>query len=369
MSTDRFSLIAWEQLQARSDQIAAQITAGISDNNLRSELQKESFNLTNLLTAHKTLRDLQQSLQVTQVQLSQTQDLDLVELFREEVLDLTEQVKSAEAVLDDFLFPPDPLDSSDVFLEIRAGTGGQEAALFAYDLLRMYTNYALMKNWHISVMSASQTDLKGYKEVVLNITGKNVYGHLKRESGVQRVQRVPVTEASGRVHTSTVTVAVLPEMPEAAQVEINPNDLRIDTFRASGAGGQHVNTTDSAIRITHLPTGIVVSCQDERSQHKNKAKALKALQSKLISEQIRERDEKARTQRNSLIGTGGRSEKIRTYNYPQNRVSDHQVNLTLNKLDIIMEGNLEELVLALIQHDREERRAEAAANIQAKNKN
>ena len=366
MSIDRFSAIAWDQLQVRHDQINLQLTTGVNDNNLRSELQKELFNLIGLLTAHKTLRDLQHSLQITQDQLSQTHDLDLVELFREEILDLTEKVKSAEAVLDDLLFPPDPLDSSDVFLEIRAGTGGQEAALFAYDLLRMYSNYALMKNWHVSIMSASQTDLKGYKEVVINITGKNVYGHLKRESGVHRVQRVPVTEASGRVHTSTVTVAVLPEMPETAQVEINPNDIRIDTFRASGAGGQHVNTTDSAIRITHIPSGIVVSCQDERSQHKNKAKALKALQSKLITEQLRERNEQARVQRNSLIGTGGRSEKVRTYNYPQNRVSDHQVNLTLNKLDIIMEGNLEELISALIQYDREVRRAEAAANIQAK---
>ena len=366
MITDRFSVIAWDQLQARHDQINAQLIAGINDNNLRSELQKELFSVTNLLTAHQELRNLQRSLQATQAQLTQTHDQDLIELFREELADLTEKIKSAEAVLDDLLFPPDPLDNSDVFLEIRAGAGGQEAALFAYDLLRMYSNYALMKNWHVSIMSASQTDLKGYKEVVINITGKNVYGHLKRESGVHRVQRVPATEASGRIHTSAVTVAVLPEMPEATQVEINPSDLRIDVFRASGAGGQHVNTTDSAVRITHLPSGIVVSCQDERSQHKNKAKALKALQSKLVTEQNRVRDEEARVQRKSLIGTGDRSEKIRTYNYPQNRVSDHQVNLTLNKLDIIMEGNLEELIIALIQYDREMRRAEAAANIQKK---
>lgn len=241
------------------------------------------------------------------------------------------------------------------FLEIRAGTGGQEAALFAGDLLRMYTLYAAKKGWKTAIVNESSTDLGGYREVVIEIKGKRVYGHLKHESGVHRVQRVPATETQGRVHTSTATVAVLPEV-EDVEVNINPNDLRIDVYRASGAGGQHVNTTDSAVRITHIPTGVVVACQDERSQHKNKAKALKVLQSRIFAS-IQEKQEAEQSQkRKEMVGSATRSEKVRTYNYPQNRITDHQVDVTLKNLDVVMEGDLEPIIEALMQRDDAERR-------------
>lgn len=366
MSAERFKAVDWQQLQARHQALEAELTAGINDNQLRSERQRELANLTELLTSYQAYQTLENELVGIERQLQYTPDPELAALFQEELAQLTARIPAAEAVLDDLLFPPDELDSCNAYLEIRAGAGGQEAALFAYDLLRLYTNYALSQGWQLSLMSASQTDLKGFKEVVAHITGKNVYGQLKRESGVHRVQRVPATEASGRVHTSTVTVAVLPEVQDEAVTEIAPTDLRIDYFRASGAGGQHVNTTESAVRITHLPTGIVVSCQDERSQHKNKAKAMKSLQSRILVEQLRQREEQMRDQRRLLVGTGMRSEKVRTYNYPQNRVTDHQINLTLNKLDIVMEGALQEIVAGLQQYDRELRRAAAIAKLQTK---
>ena len=253
------------------------------------------------------------------------------------------------------MFPPNPYDKKDVFLEIRAGAGGKEAALFAADLLKMYSNYALSKGWQAQVASLSETDLGGIKEVVLNITGRDVYGFLKYESGVHRVQRVPETESSGRIHTSTATVAVLPEADEV-DVTISPDQLRIDVYRASGAGGQHVNTTDSAVRITHLPSGLVVTCQDERSQHKNKTKAMKMLSSRLLTAHQEKQDSEMSEHRKELVGWGMRAEKVRTYNYPQNRVTDHQVELTLKKLDIIMTGDLEEIISALRENDQKERR-------------
>jgi peptide chain release factor 1 len=248
------------------------------------------------------------------------------------------------------------MDDRSVYLEIRAGAGGQEAALFAGDLQRMYTNYALKKGWRVEVDSLSTTDLGGMREVVLHIEGRGVFGHLRFESGVHRVQRVPQTETQGRVHTSTATVAVLPEAEEV-DVTINPADLRIDTFRAGGAGGQHVNKTDSAIRITHVPTGTVVSCQEDRSQHKNRAKAMKMLQSRLLAVQMEKQQLEMSQQRKEQVGTGDRAEKVRTYNFPQNRVTDHQVDVTLKKLDMVMEGALDEIVDALRKKARESRRS------------
>jgi peptide chain release factor 1 len=246
-----------------------------------------------------------------------------------------------------------------VFLEIRSGTGGQEAALFAADLLRMYTAYALAHGWKTSLVSASPTDLGGYREIVLEIKGKGLYGRLKYESGVHRVQRVPETETGGRVHTSTATVAVLPEAKEV-DVQINQSDLRIDTYRASGAGGQHVNTTDSAIRITHIPTGVVVACQDERSQHKNRTQAMKILQSRILSAEQEKQDQEESRMRKEQVGGAKRSEKVRTYNFPQNRVTDHQVSVTLKKLDQVMQGQLDEIIEALQDKEREERRKKSS---------
>jgi peptide chain release factor 1 len=247
------------------------------------------------------------------------------------------------------LVPPDPNDQRNVYLEIRAGTGGAEAALFAADLLRMYLRYAEAKGWRHELMSDSEGELGGYKEVVVRITGADVYAHLKFESGAHRVQRVPETESQGRVHTSACTVAILPEAETVDQVQIDSNDLRVDTYRASGAGGQHVNKTDSAVRITHLPSGIVVECQDERSQHKNRARAMALLQAKLLSDavasQVAERSESRRLQ----VGSGDRSERIRTYNFPQNRLTDHRINLTLYKLDEVMMGQLDQVIGPLRQ--------------------
>jgi len=362
MSVEQDS-IKWEELKARHSEISEKLTSENLDKNSRSKYQKELSKLTNLLGQYKLICDLKDTLIETESELKNTIDEEIIGLFSDEISQLKSQITQEESSLDDLLFPADELDSSNIYLEIRAGAGGKEAALFASDLMRMYLNYALSKNWQVSIMSASETDLKGYKEVVMHIKGTNVYGELKRESGVHRVQRVPDTESSGRVHTSTVTVAVLPEIQSDDQFEISPSDLRIDVFRASGAGGQHVNTTDSAVRITHIPTGVVTSCQDERSQHKNKNKAMKALQSKLLTEQVRKQEAELSDKRKSLVGTGMRAEKVRTYNYPQNRVSDHQINLTIKKLDLIIEGDLSELIAGLQEYDRELRRKNSLEKI------
>lgn len=353
-------LALWERMQQRQQDLLAALTDPSLDRVKRQEMQKESSHLEALLTKHRKIKDLEQQITDTKAQATQSQDPEMAELFREEVASLESQLAQAEHELDNFMAPPAELDDRSVFIEIRAGAGGQEAALFASDLLRMYTNYALQQGWRTAIESESHTDLGGYREVVLHIEGTGAFGHFKHESGVHRVQRVPATETSGRVHTSTATVAVLPEAEEV-DVKINPSDLRIDVFRASGAGGQHVNTTDSAVRITHIPTGEVVSCQDERSQHKNKAKALKRLQSRLLVAQIEKQQEEMSKMRKEQVGTGMRAEKVRTYNFPQNRVSDHQVDITLKKLDRVIEGDLGEIIDALRERERTMRKEQFLA--------
>jgi len=274
-------------------------------------------------------------------------DEDLREMAEEEVVSASAELLTLEAELQRMLLPKDPDDARPAFVEIRAGTGGDESALFAGDLLRMYTRYAESQGWKSEIISESVSELGGYKEVVMRIEGENVYGALKFESGGHRVQRVPATETQGRIHTSACTVAVLAEPDEAEAIKINPSDLRIDTYRASGAGGQHINKTDSAVRITHLPTGIVAECQDGRSQHSNKAQALKVLTARIQEKDRSERAAKDAAERKSLIGSGDRSDRIRTYNFPQGRLTDHRINLTLYKLLSIMEGDLHDVVTAL----------------------
>jgi len=342
-------------LQERYDKIASELIAPSLEVSQRHLLQKEMSFLTTVLNKVREINQLVAQQRDLEAQKSITADVEYLELLSEELAVVDERLNQEATSLDRLLYPSDPLDDRSVFLEIRAGTGGQEAALFAGNLVRMYTLYAAKKHWRCTLISASETDLGGYREAVLQIEGKGVYGHLKRESGVHRVQRVPATETSGRLHTSTATVAVMPEADDV-DVTINPGDLRIDVYRASGAGGQHVNTTDSAVRITHIPTGLVVACQDERSQHKNKAKAMKVLQSRLLSAQKEKQDAEQSLKRKEMVGSGDRSEKVRTYNFPQNRITDHQVDLTLKNLDMVMEGALDPIVDALMQQDAADRR-------------
>lgn len=349
----------WNELKEFYDQINQQLALPNLDNKRRAQLQKRASVISAVLENYQAVEGLKEAIAEVKQQAQQTNDNELQELFEEELHVLQSQMKNAQVALDDILYPSDDLADRSAYLEIRAGAGGQEAALFAGDLLKMYMQYAIKRGWKTSIASESATDIGGYKEVIVHILGKNVYGALKNESGVHRVQRVPNTETSGRVHTSTATVAVLPEAEEV-DVDIHANDLRIDVFRASGAGGQHINTTDSAVRITHIPTGVVVSCQDERSQHKNKAKAMKVLRSRLLAHAQEVAKNKESANRKSQVGSGDRSEKIRTYNYPQNRVTDHQVNLTLKKLDVVMLGELDEIVQALQMRNRQDRQAESS---------
>jgi peptide chain release factor 1 len=302
-----------------------------------------------LATAKQMLQDL-------------ADDPDMRAMAQDEAAQAEADLDQLVAQLQTALLPKDPDDARNAFVEIRAGTGGDESALFAADLARMYTRYAERMGWQCEIMSASESDLGGYKEVVLRIEGPNIYGQLKFESGGHRVQRVPVTETQGRIHTSACTVAVLPEPDEAEAIKLNPADLRIDTFRASGAGGQHINKTDSAVRVVHLPTGIVAECQDGRSQHSNKAKALQVLQARIQEKERSERAAKEAATRKGLIGTGDRSDRIRTYNFPQGRLTDHRINLTLYKLTTIMEGDLGDVIAALLSAQAADQLAELEAS-------
>lgn len=345
-----------EEIQKKYDELGNKLTSQSLPISERQNLQKEFSLVSNILEKYKEIKDIENEISKAKSQLEETQDLELKELFIIELEDLELKLKKKRSELDDFLYPPDELDKSSAFIEIRAGAGGQEAALFVADLLRMYTNYSIKKGWNPSIVDFSQTDLKGFREVVLQIKGKNAFGHLKFESGVHRVQRVPLTETAGRVHTSTVTVAVFPEVEEEGIIEISPTDLKIDTFRAGGAGGQHVNKTESAIRITHIPTGVVVTCQDDKSQHKNKEKALKVLKSRLAALEREKQELEMQQKRREQVGRGMRAEKTRTYNFPQNRVTDHNAEITLNKLDFVIEGYLDEIIDALVEKERLDRR-------------
>lgn len=320
---------------------------------------KAHAELEDIVVKYREYKKVSQELADTRELLRTETDDEMRELAEGELEVLATRVETIEEDLRLLLIPKDPNDEKNIVLEIRAGTGGEEAALFAADLFRMYSKYAENQRWKVDVMSSNPSGIGGFKEIIAMIEGKGVYSRLKFESGVHRVQRVPVTEASGRIHTSAVTVAVLPEAEEV-EVEIDPNELRIDVYRSSGPGGQSVNTTDSAVRVTHIPTGLVVSCQDEKSQHKNKAKALKILRARLLDRAIAEQQQTIAQNRKSQVGTGDRSERIRTYNFPQSRVTDHRINLTLYALDAILEGELDDVIEPLITSAK----AEALKNIQ-----
>lgn len=352
----------WQVLKARAQELEQQLLAPALEQSQRQKLQKEYAFVRNVLTQHAAITELETQLSQSQAQLKTESDPELRALFTEEIGSLESQISHAQQELESLLYPPDPLDDRSAFIEIRAGAGGQEAALFVGDLMRMYTLYGQQKRWKVSVASVSETELGGFRELILHMEGPGVYGHLKFESGVHRVQRVPKTETQGRIHTSTATVAVMPEV-ESVEIAINPADLRIDTFRAGGAGGQHVNKTDSAVRITHIPTGLAVACQDERSQHKNKDKAMKMLQSRLYALESEKQKAQQSQMRKEMVGTGERAEKVRTYNFPQNRVTDHQVEMTLKSLDMFMEGDIDEVIQALRHKEREDRRKNRSINV------
>jgi len=319
----------------------------IGDQNQFRNLSKEYSRLEPIIGLFQKYESISADIASAE-EMANDSDDEIREMGQEELASLTATRDALQLELQKALIPPDPHDNSNIFLEIRAGTGGDEAAIFAGDLFRMYSRYAERMHWPMEVISAREGEHGGYKEIVSRITGSGIYGKLKFESGAHRVQRVPTTESQGRIHTSACTVAVLAEPDEVEQTDINTADLRVDTYRASGAGGQHVNKTDSAVRLTHLPTGIVVECQDERSQHKNKARAMSLLQAKLLDMEIAQQELEQAQTRKSLVGSGDRSERIRTYNYPQGRVTDHRINLTLYKLSEILEGDMDQVIQPLI---------------------
>ncbi len=337
-----------------------EIEQALSDSNVTSdlkryqELNKEYRNLQPIVEKYHEYEKILAQIEDDQSIVKESSDADLLEIARAELDELQEKRQEVEKALKLLLIPKDPMDEKNVIVEIRAGTGGEEAGLFAGDLFRMYSRYAERKGWKLEVMDSHPQEIGGFKEIIFSISGDEVYSRMKFEGGVHRVQRVPATEASGRVHTSAASVAVLPEA-EDVDIVIDPREIRVDVFRSSGPGGQSVNTTDSAVRITHLPTGLVVSCQDEKSQHKNKAKALKILRSRLLAKKQEEETAKVTEQRRAMVSTGDRSAKIRTYNFPQNRVTDHRIGLTLYKLDQILDGNLDALIEPLQIADQSEK--------------
>ncbi|MBT4928485.1 peptide chain release factor 1 [Porticoccaceae bacterium] len=350
-----------DNLDDRYQEVAALLSDSetIADQNRFRDLSKEYAELEPVVKAYLDYRDVINNLQEAKLLLKDS-DPDMRAMAQDELAEAETQRGPLELSLERLLLPKDPNDEKNVFLEIRAGTGGDEAAIFSGDLFRMYSRFAEGKRWKVEVISESEGDHGGYKEIITRIVGKGVYSLLKFESGAHRVQRVPETESQGRIHTSACTVAVMPEADEQDAIEINKGDLRVDTFRASGSGGQHVNKTDSAIRLTHLPSGIVVECQDERSQHKNRAKAMSVLQARLNNAQSDAAAQEQSEQRKNLVGSGDRSERIRTYNFPQGRVTDHRINLTLYKLGEVMEGSLGEIVQPLINEFQAEQLASLA---------
>jgi len=344
-----------ETLSDRYEELQALLSdAGvINDQNRFRAYSREFAELEPLAAAFSRYRRVMADLDEAAAMASDP-DPDVRDMAQEELVSGRQLRDQLELELQKLLLPKDPRDGNNVFLEVRAGTGGDEAAIFAGDLFRMYSRYADDRGWSVEVVNEREGEHGGFKEIIARVAGKDVYSRLKFESGAHRVQRVPETESQGRIHTSACTVAILPEVDEIEEVEINKNDLRVDTYRASGAGGQHVNRTDSAVRLTHLPTGIVVECQDERSQHKNKARAMSLLQAKLLSRAQNEQSEAQASERKSLVGSGERSERIRTYYFPQGRVTDHRINLTLYQLDEVMEGALDDVVDPLISEHQAE---------------
>ncbi len=318
----------------------------LSDQKKYKELMVEYSHLSDIVSVYTKYKELTQAIKDSKEMLEMEDDPGMKEMAKEEIKESEAQIEPLIQELQLLLVPKDPLDGKDIIMEIRAGTGGDEAALFAADLFRMYSRYSEQKKWQIDIMSSNENELGGFKEVVFSISGKNVYASLRYESGGHRVQRVPVTESNGRIQTSAATVAVLPEAEET-DVDIKQNDLKIDVFRSQGCGGQSVNTTDSAVRITHLPTGVVVTCQDEKSQLKNKNKAMKVLRSRILEAETERVNAQRSQERKGQVGSGDRSQRIRTYNYPQGRVTDHRINLTLYKLDSFMQGNMEEMFTAI----------------------
>lgn len=319
----------------------------MADQNKFRSLSQEYAQLEPVVSNFNAYRRTISALEDAKLMLDED-DADMREMAKEEINAAEDKIEELELTLQKLLLPKDPNDQRNIYLEIRAGTGGDEAAIFSGDLFRMYTKYAESRRWKVEVINAQEGEHGGYKEVICRIVGEGAYSRLKFESGAHRVQRVPETESQGRIHTSACTVAILPEADEIDEVDINPADLKVDTYRSQGAGGQHVNTTDSAVRITHIPTGIVVECQEERSQHKNRAKAMSVLQARIMAAQVEKQAAEEAQTRKSLVGSGDRSERIRTYNYPQGRVTDHRINLTLYKLVEIMEGELEQVIEPLI---------------------
>ncbi len=326
----------------------------LKDQNQYRKIAKEESELSEIVKLYSELKQVTKQIEEDQRIKTHSKDKELVELAKSELEELEVKRSGLEEKIKILLTPADPNDNKDIIVEIRAGTGGEEAALFASDLYRMYLKYAEKKGWRTEILSSNPTGLGGFKEIIFSVEGDKVYKNLKYESGVHRVQRVPETEASGRIHTSAASVAILPEAEEI-EIEIKPEELKVDVFRSSGPGGQSVNTTDSAVRITHLPTNTVVTCQDEKSQLKNKNKALKVLRARLLDKARTEQEEKIARERKSMVKTGDRSEKIRTYNFPQNRVTDHRIGLTLHQLEEIINGDLEELIQALDKTEQEQR--------------
>ena len=340
-----------DQMVDRYEEVTALLSdpSVISDNNKFRELSVEHSDLMDITTLWQNYLNAETNQADAEAMLADATDPDMKEMMIDEIDTARETIAEMEEALNVMMLPKDPNDKVPAFLEIRAGTGGDEAAIFSGDLFRMYQKYAQTQGWTVEVLSANEGEHGGYKEIITRVSGNSVYGRLKFESGAHRVQRVPETESQGRVHTSACTVAVMPEVEIDDTVDINPADIKMDTFRSSGAGGQHVNTTDSAVRLTHIPTGTVVECQQERSQHKNRAHAMKMLVSKIQQVKVQAQVDAADTIRRDLVGSGDRSERIRTYNFPQGRMTDHRINLTLYKLDSIMEGDLDEILDALLR--------------------